>query len=331
MMSLSNNNSDLKTGSTKKSGMKANRKKEIIFICLFLIFPIVQFIIFWIIVNYKSILMAFSDANNAFDWGKSNWEYFVKEWNNSYRPIQISIKNSFIYFTVSNFINLPLVIIFAYFLYKKPLGHQSFRTIFFLPSIIGGVVFCTLFRYFVGVIGTQQGPVLKIVLWFYKLFGAEVSESVLAQGLLGAPETAYFAIMLETLWTGMGMSLVLISGGLARLPQSIFDSAKIDGCNMWHEFWNIILPLLLPTINSVLTLNMAGVFVFYAPVMILTEGSYETSTIGWYLTRFVLDRAKHGGNLNYPAFVGLLTTVFAIPFTLGFRKLIDLITPDAKY
>lgn len=328
---MSQENLILPTGSTKKSGMKANRKKELIFIWLFLIFPIVQFIIFWIFINYKSILMAFSDANGVFDWGKNNWEYFVREWNNPNRPIQISIKNSFIFFGVSNFINLPLVIIFAYFLYKKPLGHQPFRTIFFLPSIIGGVVFCTLFRFFVGVIGTQTGPVLDAFIWFCKLFGAEVPQRAVEQGLLGAPETAYFAIMLETLWTGMGMNLVLISGGLARLPQSIFDSAKIDGCNMWHEFWNIILPLLLPTINSVLTLNMAGVFVFYTPVMILTEGAYETSTIGWYLTRFVLDRAKHGGNLNYPAFVGLLTTVFAIPFTLGFRKLIDLITPDAKY
>lgn len=314
-----------------ESSFKANRRKEIAFISIFLIFPIIQFIIFWVIVNYKAILMAFSNAAGTFDFGKFNFSYFVKEWTSVQQPIQTSIKNSIIFFLVSNFINLPLVILFAYYLFKKPFGHQSFRTIFFLPSIIGGVVFCTLFRFFVGVVGTQEGPVLKAVIWFYELFGKEVPELVATQGLLASEETAYFAIMIETLWTGMGMNLVLISGGLARLPQSIFDSAKMDGCNMWHEFWHIILPLLLPTINSVLTLNMAGVFMFYTPVMILTEGTAGTSTIGWYMTRFVLDRAQHGGNLNYPAFVGLLTTLVAVPFVLGFRKLIDKLTPDAKY
>jgi len=319
----------LKGYGKKKNGIYGTKSK--LFILAFLAFPIIQFIIFFIFVNYKSIAMAFSDANGALDWGVTNWEYLVKEWNSASQSIQVSIKNSVIYFFVCNFINLPLVIIFAYLLFKKCIGHKAFRVIFFMPSIIGSVVFCTLFRYFVGTFQGQAGPVLKMVAWIYGIFGSELPSAVMRQGLLGDPSTAFATVMLETLWTGMGMSLILVAGGLSRLPTTVFEAAKIDGCNMWQEFWHIVVPLLMPTITSVFMLNMAGIFTFFSPVMLLTEGAFETSTIGWYITRFTLDRAKNGGNLNYPAFVGILVTIVAIPFVLGIRKLLDKLTPDVSF
>ena len=315
--------------SGSKSGIFGNRAK--LFVIGFLIFPLIQFFVFFIIVNYRSIAMAFSDANGVFDWGASNWLTFVKEWTVDDHPIQISLKNSVIYFVVCNFINLPLVIVFAYLLYKKCVGHKVFRVIFFMPSIIGSVVFCTLFRFFVGTMQGEMGPVLFITNKLYELFGAELPREVMRQGLLGDPSTAFATIMIETIWTGFGMSLILISGALARLPESIFEAAKIDGVNMWREFWHIVVPLLMPTITSVFMLNLAGIFTFYAPVMLLTEGGNETSTIGWYITRFTLHRAQTSGNLNYPAFVGVFVTVIAVPFVLVIRKVLDRFTPDVSY
>ncbi|MBO4572988.1 MAG: sugar ABC transporter permease [Clostridia bacterium] len=312
-----------------KSGIFGKRSKWFIF--AFLIFPLVQFFVFFVIVNYRSILMAFSDANGTFDWGKSNWLFFVKEWQSTEKPFQISLKNTLIYFIVSNFINLPLVIVFAYLLFKKCYGHRVFRVIFFMPSIIGVVVFCTLFRFFVGNFQGQEGPVLWLTSKLYNLFGAQLPENAMNQGLLGDSSTAFAAIMVETIWTGFGMSLILISGGLARLPESIFEAAKIDGVGMWGEFWHVVIPLLMPTVASVFMLNMAGLFTFYAPVMLLTEGSFETSTIGWYITRYTLHRAQSGGNLNYPAFVGVFVTIIAVPFILIVRKVLDKLTPDVSY
>lgn len=275
--------------------------------------------------------MAFSDANGAFDWGKSNWSAFLKEWNSTEQPIQSSLKNSIIYFIVCNLINLPLVVVFAYLLYKKCFGHRAFRVIFFMPSIIGSVVFCTLFRFFVGTMQGQMGPVLWLTSKFYELFGAEMPVNVAMQGLLGDPSTAFATIMVETLWTGFGMSLILVSGALARLPESIFEAAKIDGIGMWHEFWHIVAPLLMPTITSVFMLNLAGIFTFFTPVMLLTEGANETSTIGWYIARFTIHRAQNNGNLNYPAFVGLFVALVAVPFVLIIRKVLDKLTPNVSY
>ncbi len=302
------------------------------FVFAFLIFPVVQFFVFFIFVNFKSITMAFSDSKGIIDFGSSNWKYFLNEWASQSRDIQISLKNSVVYFVVCNFINLPLVIIFSYFLFKKCFGHKVFRVIFFLPSIIGTVVFCKLFSFFVGNIQGEMGICLKAVKFFYELFGADLPENIVSQGLLGDSSTAFGTIMAETLWTGMGLSMVLISGGLARLPEGIFEAGKIDGVSLWREFFSLVLPLLMPTIASVFTLNMAGVFTFYQPVMLLTEGAFDTSTIGWYITRFTLDRAKKSGDgLNYPAFIGVLTTVVAVPFVFIVRKIMDLFTPDVSY
>ena len=326
------NNSSLTTKKAKR-GVKGGvfGEKSKLFILAFLIFPLIQFFVFFIIVNYRSVAMAFSDANGAFDWGAANWATFIKEWNSVEQPIQISLKNSIIYFLVCNFINLPLVIVFAYLLYKKCVGHKLFRVIFFMPSIIGSVIFCTLFRFFVGTMQGQMGPVLFLTSKLYELFGAEMPSEVVRQGLLGDSSTAFATIMVETIWTGFGMSLILVSGALARLPESVFEAAKIDGVGMWSEFMNIVVPLLMPTITSVFMLNLAGVFTFYVPVMLLTEGASETSTIGWYITRFTLHRAQTNGNLNYPAFVGVFVTLIAIPFVLITRKVLDKLTPDVSY
>lgn len=311
-----------------KSGIYGKSKW---FIFSVMIFPLIQFFVFFVIVNYRSIVMALSDANGIFDLGATNWAYFVKEWNSIERPMQISLKNTLIYFVVCNFINLPLVIIFAYFLFKKCFGHKAFRIIFFMPSIIGAVVFSTLFRFFVGNIQGQMGPVLELASKIYNLFGAELPNGALRNGLLSDPSTAFATIMLSTIWTGFGMSLILISGGLSKLPDSIFEAAKIDGMGIWGQLWYIVIPLLMPTITSVFMLNMAGLFTFFAPVMLLTEGAYETSTIGWYITRFTLDRAKNGGNLNYPAFVGVFVTLIAVPFVLIVRRIMVKLTPDVSY
>lgn len=314
--------------SREKSGIYGKSKW---FIFSVMIFPLIQFFVFFVIVNYRSIVMALSDANGIFDLGATNWAYFVKEWNSIERPMQISLKNTLIYFVVCNFINLPLVIIFAYFLFKKCFGHKAFRIIFFMPSIIGAVVFSTLFRFFVGNIQGQMGPVLELASKIYNLFGAELPNGALRNGLLSDPSTAFATIMLSTIWTGFGMSLILISGGLSKLPDSIFEAAKIDGMGIWGQLWYIVIPLLMPTITSVFMLNMAGLFTFFAPVMLLTEGAYETSTIGWYITRFTLDRAKNGGNLNYPAFVGVFVTLIAVPFVLIVRRIMVKLTPDVSY
>ena len=116
-----NNDLNKKTEDVKinrgKSGIFGRRSK--LFIIAFMIFPIVQFIVFFVIVNYRSVVMAFSDANGTFDCGESNFLFFLKEWQSTERPIQISLKNTLIYFLISNFINLPLVVVFAYLLFKK--------------------------------------------------------------------------------------------------------------------------------------------------------------------------------------------------------------------
>lgn len=309
-----------------------HNKRARLFILAFMIFPVIQFLVFFVFVNFKSIAMAFSNNKGIFDWGNANWQYFLREWASGSKSIQTSLKNSVIYFCVCNLINLPLVIIFSYFLFKKCFGHRFFRVIFFLPSILGTVVFCRLFSFFVGNLAGEMGIFLKIYKFFYEIFGASLPENVVSQGLLGDSSTAFGAVMFETLWTGMGLSMVLISGGLARLPEGVFEAGKIDGVTLWREFFSIVLPLLMPTITSVFTLNMAGVFTFYQPVMLLTEGSFDTSTIGWYITRFTLDRAKRSNEgLNYPAFVGVLTTVIAIPFVFIVRKIMDILTPDVSF
>ena len=202
-----------------------------------------------------------------------------------------------------------------------------FRVIFFLPSIISTVVMCMLFRYLVGVTPNGPGPVVSLL----QKLHVPLSEEVINNGLFGSEKTAYATIMAEMLWSGIGINLVLISGALARVPSEIFEAAKIDGCGMGTEFIRIVCPLVWPTITTVFILGMAGMFNMYMPVMLMTEGEYGTSTVGWYITRYTMAAANGIDNFNYPAAVGLVFTVVGTPLVLGVKALLDKVCSAVEF
>ncbi len=301
------------------------KRKNLLFVCGLLVIPITQFIVFWVYVNFDSILLGFqSPSDSSFTW--ANFERFVREFKT--QPyLKESIVNTLIYFVVCNGINLPIIVLFSYLLFKKCYGHSVFRVIFFLPSIISVVVMCMLFRYLVGVTPNGPGPIISLL----QALHIPLSEEVLNNGLFGSEKTAYATIMVEVLWSGIGINLVLISGALARVPADIFEAGKIDGCGMCTEFFRIVCPLVWPTITTVFILGMAGMFNMYMPVMLMTEGEFGTSTIGWYITRYTMSATNGTDNFNYPAAVGLVFTVIGTPLVLIVKALLDKVSDAVEY
>jgi ABC-type sugar transport system permease subunit len=120
------------------------RSSEILFIVLMLLFPVLQFILFWVIPNFNSIIMGFQDASGGFT--LKNFEQFFtflfqgKDFLGQHNEIVYAIKNSLIYFAVNIFISTPIVIFFSYVLFKRVPMSGVFKIIFYLPSIIGATV-----------------------------------------------------------------------------------------------------------------------------------------------------------------------------------------------
>ena len=140
------------------------RQRDTAFVLLMLSLPILQFIVFWIVPNFNSILMAFQNPGND-GFTLINFKRFwmlLTEDNSSVAP---SIKNTVILFISTNFVNLPVVMFLSFVLFKKVPGYKLFRVIFYLctvyPLHIGWCVLLGLVGAVMGQLGDLSFSVIK--------------------------------------------------------------------------------------------------------------------------------------------------------------------------
>ena len=320
------NTSGKKTTEPKKRKKHLKRRTaEILFILAMLFLPVLQFCIFWIIPNFNSIFLGFQTSNGTF-----TTEHFTsffekltsgKGSTGKYDTIVYSIINSLIYFAVVIFFCTPLVLFFSYVLFRKVPGHTVFRVIFYLPTIIGGMVMATLFRcLFFG----ESAP-------FYILLDKMglITDEIAQKSLFGSSKTAFLMVIIYTVWTCVGLNMIMFHGAMKRIPPEIFESAEIDGAGFFNQFIHLVIPLIWPTISTLIIFSLSGMFVAYGAVMVLTPEVPEASMIGWYIVKETENRGA--GSLGYPAAVGLVFTFIGLPFVLLVRHLLNKITATVEY
>jgi ABC-type sugar transport system permease subunit len=306
---------------SQRKPKKWNRKaKDLVFVLLMLFLPTLQLILFWFVPNFNSLLLAFKLPSGDYGFTFVNFNRFWNELTESNSSLFYSIIDTIIYFLVTTVISLPLTIFLSYILFKKVPFAKGFRVIFYLPAILGSTVTAAMYRYMVG----TGGPVEKVLNFFHISYNAQL-------GLLGNPDTSFLMVLIYCLWTGVGLNMIMINGAIKRIPEDIFDSARIDGVGFFREFFQIVVPLVWPTITTLLVLNMSGLFCTYMPIMLLTPNENKSSLIGWYIVRYTLAAGSGTENYNYPAAVGLIFTCIGLPLTLGMKALCERIFKDVEY
>lgn len=300
------------------------RRKDLVFVLCMLAVPFMNFLVFWLWPNFRSITIAFEvPIVDGFTF--YNFERFFKELASPVTGPSLwkQIDNSFIMFFVGTFVNLPLVLFMSYIMFKKVAGYKVFRVLFYLPSIIGGTVMSQIYRSIMSV----RGPVHAL------LVDAGVQFDTYA-GLIGGEETGMLMMIIYTLWTGVGTNMIMFTGAMNRVPQDIFESARIDGVGFFREFFNIILPLIWPTVTTMVVFSMVGIFSNAGIVMLLCPDNAACHNIGYYILRFTLganNTVKVDDGFSYPAAVGLIFTLVNLPLVFGTKALCDRIGKNVEY
>ncbi len=308
-------------GKKKTYNAFSNQKlKDRLFVISLIFLPLLQFAIFWGYVNFDSFLMAFESPIQA-GFNLKNWYRFKLEWTST-NSIQIALKNTGIFFIISNFVNMPMVLFCSFFLFRKVYGYKAFRVIFYLPNIISGAVMAMMFKY----LCLGDGPIVQ----FAQFLGIRIPDIVISNGLLNNEVTGFNTIMFYAVWSGFGINMILYLGAMMRIPEEVLESAKIDGIGLFGEFFRMVVPMIWPTVTTMIVLNLTGLFTWFGPIMILTGGWNNTSTVGWYIFRNIIEYTSNYG-LYYPAFVGLMCTVISIPLVFGVRFILDKITEAVEY
>ena len=302
----------------RRTGFNENRLRKNLFIVGMLSIAIVHFLVFWLYVNLSSILMAFKNVTiEGTKWGFGNFKIMFDSFRNPTSELRGAFVNTMIFFAVNLLIKLPLTFICSYFLYKKIKGYKYYRFVFFLPSIISAVVLTSLLKYMVN----PGGPLPRI---YEMLWGREaplfLADSVYALGV----------ILFYTIWSGFGVNIILFQGAMSRSPPEIIEAGKIDGVGMTRELFQIVTPLVWPTISTVVVLAFVGIFSSSGEILLFTKGLYDTYTISYWIFELV-QGIKGTVNLEYASTVGIFFSVIALPIVLLVKRGLEKITESVEY
>lgn len=301
-----------------KKFSKEEMQKHIFLFSIFLI-PMAAFLVFWLYVNLQSILNAFRiETGGNVVWSFINWKYFWEDLTRSGAMVDMSLilRNTLIFFFTNVGVILPISFIFSYFLYKKIAGYKFYRVIFFAPNLISAAVLALLYKFMLN--PSLGGTVTKL----YTLLTGQASPNFLID-----ERYAMTAVVIYCIWTGLSVNLVLFNGAMERVPTEIIEAVQLDGAGVWRELFNIILPMIWPTISTLLVTTTSGIFMASGPLLLLTGGAYGTNTISFWIYQQVQAQVAP----YYPATVGFIFTLIGVPIVLGVKKLTEKFFTEVQY
>lgn len=176
----------------------------------------------------------------------------------------IAIKNTLVY----SVIYVPCSIVLSLglaMLLNKAWGKMFYRAVFFLPQIVTSVGIAVVWSW----IYQPQFGILNMILRFFGIEGKE---------WLRDPSTAMGAVIVMSIWWGLGYNIVLFLAGLQNVPRTYVEAAKIDGANERQGFFNITVPLISPTTLLVTITTMINAFQVFDQMFLLTSGGPAKKT-----------------------------------------------------
>ncbi|MBR2375581.1 MAG: sugar ABC transporter permease, partial [Clostridia bacterium] len=309
---------------TERQPKKFNQRKKnrgIFYACMVAL-PLLQFCVMYIYVNFNSILLSFQEyIPNV---GKLGYKVkfaklsnYLKAWEEIERRTYM-LKNSLLVFFCSTIVGIVLALIFSFYLYKNYLGSGLFKVVLFMPQIISGVVFALLFKYMVTDV-------------YKELYEMVTNKTTL--GLFDDNDTRFPTILFFNIWIGFGVNVMLFSGSMSGINESVVESAHLDGVNLIQEFWYITIPMIYPTLVTFIVVGLAGIFTNQAHLYTLFASSADTvSTYGYfmYVQTLKADVTENINNMSYPELsaMGLMMTLVVFPLTVGVRKLLEKCGPS---
>ena len=291
-------------------------RKNLIFYCCMLAFPVLQLCVFYIYVNFNSIVMSFQkfDVNtNKFSFnGFENYKKIINDFK-LLPELEHAIGNSFKVYFYSAIVGMIAGLMFAYYIFKKRFASTFFKVIMYSPAVISSTVIVTMFLMFVE-------DYLPYVI--NNKFGTHLI------GFLTEDKTKFPTLIIYSLWVGLGTQILLYLGAMNNISDSVLEAAQLDGVSPIREFFSIVLPQIFPTIIVFICTGLASVFVnqlnlytFY-----VRKAPPELYTVGYYMYRKLISSTSFS-NYPYVAAMGIMVTLVTTPTVLLIRKLLNRLDP----
>lgn len=180
------------------------------------------------------------------------------------------------------------------------------RAVYFIPSAISTTVTGLLF-YFI------YQPDIGILDGLLTAMGLEHWSRV----WLGDQRTAIYAIIAMSQWQGFGYSTLLFTIAIQKIPQELYDAARMDGAGPLRQLWNITFPLTREMTGMMIIVTVTGAFQVFNEVMVMTRGGPNNSS--QVLGTWLYEQGFNQNDMGYAAAIG--SVVFAITMLTGMAQL----------
>lgn len=271
-------------------------------------------IVFFVVFKYApmvGLLQAFKEFRFDMNVFESPWvglEYFEKFFE-SYRA-PLLLKNTLIIGFLKTIIEFPFPIFLALMIneVRLPFFKKGVQTISYLPHFISTVVV-------VGLIERLLAPDIGILNQVNAVFGLDSSTFYLM-------EEKYFLSILFSMdiWKGIGWSSIIYLAAISGVDHTLYEAARIDGANKWHEIWYITLPGIKFVAGIQFILGVGGIVsTGYEQLLLLRQPG--TMNVADTLDVYVIEQGISQGNYAYATAVGLAQGVVGLILVLLANKL----------
>ncbi|MBQ6928738.1 MAG: sugar ABC transporter permease [Oscillospiraceae bacterium] len=215
---------------------------------IFVLPTLLAFTIGFIVPFFEGLYLSFcqfTTVKNAKWVGISNYQRVFAD-QSFLHSFGFTVKYAVVAIILINVIALCLALLLT----RNMKGTNIFRTVFFMPNLIGGIV-----------LGYIWQILINCVL------------SLVGQPLLALNSQAgYWGIIILTAWQQIGYMMIIYIAGLQNVPEDLIEAAQIDGATQWETFWKVKLPMIMSSITVCVFLTLTNSFKLFDQNLALTGG-----------------------------------------------------------
>ncbi|MBR5251928.1 MAG: sugar ABC transporter permease [Oscillospiraceae bacterium] len=215
---------------------------------IFVLPTFLAFIIGFVIPFFEGLYLSFcqfTTVKNAKFIGIGNYVRAFKD-TGFLNSFGFTVKYAVVAIVLINVIALGLALLLT----RNLRGTNIFRTIFFMPNLIGGIVLGYIWQILINCILSLSGlPLLML-----------------------NSSAGYWGLIILTGWQQIGYMMIIYIAGLQNVPDDLTEAASIDGANNWTTFWKVKLPMIMSSITVCVFLTLTNSFKLFDQNLALTGG-----------------------------------------------------------
>lgn len=274
-------------------------KARSIFIGVCVAPAVILFIIFMVIPTFNVFKMSLYKwggySNNKEFVGLENFSKLLKDTN-----FLRSFQNSILLVVCVTVVTMALALIFAAIISREKIkGENFFRIIFYIPNILSVVVISAIFA-------AIYDPDTGMLNSFLSIFRGD-KDPIL---WLGDQKLVIFSLIIAMIWQAIGYYMVMYMASMASVPESLYESANLEGAGRIQQFFSITLPLIWTNVRTTLTFFViSSINLSFLFVKALTSGGPDGATE--VFLSYMYKQAYTNSSYGYGMAIGVVVFLFS--------------------